>query len=52
MGLIVGIAVFLLMAGIVVLGVSRRRSDKNLGKAMVGGALLVLVLAQLAVSAG
>ena len=52
MEVVVGIAVLVLMAGIVVASVSRRRSDKNLSGAMVAGSLAVLLLAQLAISTG
>ena len=52
MEVFVGIAVLLFMAGIVVASASRRRSDRKLGGAMVAGGLAVVVLAQLALSAG
>ena len=52
MEIIVGIAVLLLIAGIAVAKVSRRRADKRFGGGMVAAGLLVLVLAQLAVSTG
>ena len=52
MEMVVGFAVLVLAAGIAVASVSRRRADRNMGGTMVAGSLAVLVLAQLAISAG
>ena len=52
MEMIVGIALVLFMAGIVVAGVSRRLSDREFGGGMVAVGILMLVSVQLAVSTG